>query len=397
LDPHIKLSILTNDRHSQSLAPVGTAIKSEKVAIWTVMPNHYQASFFDALRELGVDLKVCYYDHVHLDRLQMGWNPYQQLPYGEQFVSSTISALDSIPDWRQRVHVIPGCGNAFVRKLAVHLSKERTPWVHWSEPSHPGLRSVFSFCRKRRYAKRVNQFALGAFGIGNAALRDFVVWGMRPERLALLPYSAPTSDQNVAGDIPCESFRRGRPAFIFLGSLCPRKGIDVLLRAFASLVRRNADWVLLLVGDDRSNGVYARHVEALNLQDRVFFRGVLPANLLSTGLKSAKVLVLPSRFDGWGVVLNEAASMGLALIASDQVGAAVHLIARGENGFCVKAGSAESLAEAMNAYTQSPGLAEQHGKHSTRVVQDFSPNRNALRFMRALSSWQAMAGQIAEL
>jgi glycosyltransferase involved in cell wall biosynthesis len=101
------------------------------------------------------------------------------------------------------------------------------------------------------------------------------------------------------------------------------------------------------------------------------------------------VLVLPSRFDGWGVVLNEGASMGLALISTGHCGAAYHLIQPGENGIRVNAGSVESLAAAMAAYTRNPELAAKHGRESVRISREYSPERNAKRFVAALETWQA--------
>ena len=83
--------------------------------------------------------------------------------------------------------------------------------------------------------------------------------------------------------------------------------------------------------------------------------------------------------------------MGLALVASDRVGAAPHLIEAGENGFRVQVGSADSLARAMRAYMTDPCLAAQHGAHSLKVFQAFTPERNAERFIRTIRSWQAMA------
>ena len=108
-----------------------------KICIWTVVPNHYQNTFHTALRVAGIDLQVGYYEEVPPERLAMGWNACNELPEGEQFVPKALHALDMVPDWRERIHVVPGCGSAFLRVLASELSRARVDWVHWSEPSHP--------------------------------------------------------------------------------------------------------------------------------------------------------------------------------------------------------------------------------------------------------------------
>lgn len=358
-----------------------------RVCIWTMLPNHYQASFFHALRDAGVDVRVCYYDRVNEGRRALGWSTYDTLPDGEMYVSQNAAAFTSIPDWRQRVHVVPGFSIGFTRMLAGHFSAHRTPWVHWSETSRPGLRWWATLPRKRWYAGLVNQSALGAFGIGSVAVEDIVRWGVRRERVAVLPYSSPACDQPPSPDEQTVRFVSDRLAFVYVGALIHRKGIDVLLRAFATLDSVHTESVLILVGKDHSNGAYARQAEALGIRDRVLFRGPLPAETIPAVLAAGSVFVLPSRYDGWGVVLNEAATMGLALIGSHRAGASHHLIQPAENGFHVQAGNVASLSAAMRSYEENPILARRHGEASRRVFADYTPARNAERFMRAIRTW----------
>ncbi len=244
-----------------------------KTVIWTNIPNHYQDSFYKALRAVGVDLKVCYYERIPEERLRMGWNQFKVLPSGEQYVSKSLAFPDLIHDWRERIHVIPGYGDLFIRSLAIHLSQNGVCWIHWSEPSHLGMRWWLTYPIKKWYANLVNRYALGAFGNGIRALQDFRRWGMRQDRLALLPYSAAAGNRSVSPDNMCRDFCSGRSAFLFLGSLCQRKGIDILLTAFSQISRSNPDWVLILAGDDRSNGKYLRLAETMGLTDRILFRG----------------------------------------------------------------------------------------------------------------------------
>lgn len=360
-----------------------------KVCIWTVIPNHYQASFHAALRAAGVDLEVRYYEKVHSERLAMGWGDFKELPPGEQYVQQSSEALKRVADWRERIHVLPGYASKFSRMLAMELSRTGVQWVHWNEPSHPGWWWWLRFPQKYWYAQLVNRNALGAFGIGCRALEDYAKWGIRREKLAMLPYSVAAGDRQVQPDEACETFRAGRLAFIFAGTFCHRKAVDVLLKAFAVVAQSNNRAVLILMGDDRSGGAYERQARAREIRDRVLFRGPVKTVHISSVLRCAQVLVLPSRFDGWGVVMNEGASMGLALIGSESTGASHHLIEPAQNGFVVRAGNAVSLATAMRAYLNDPHLAERHGAHSLKVFERYTPERNVQRFLGAIDSWLA--------
>lgn len=367
-----------------------------KLLIWTNIPNHYQRSFFDALRQAGIDLRVCYYEHVDSGRRKLGWSVPEQLPPGECYVPQSPAALDMIEDWPARIHIIPGgYTSLFLRNTLRRIVAAKVPWAHWSEPSKAhGLRRWLTAPLKRRYAAKINQTALGAFGIGQRAMADFTRWGVASERTAMLPYSAPPADLTATPDSTCASFCAGRPAFLFLGSLCHRKGIDVLLSAFARAGRRSLDSVLILVGNDTTNGGYLRLARKLKIADRVLFRGPVAPDQLSRVMRTAQVLVLPSRVDGWGVVLNEGASAGLALIGSDMAGASYHLIRPGENGFRVRAGSTSSLATALAAYAEHPDIAACHGAQSLEIFAEYTPARNVQRLIRSIESWQCLRGRV---
>jgi glycosyltransferase involved in cell wall biosynthesis len=373
-------------------AAPGGNVSNARILIWSVMPNHYQAAFFKAIRAHGAEIQVCYYETVPRTRLELGWDNGYELPEGEQFVPNTVEALECVADWRERIHVVPGCGDRFLRQLARLLSQEKVDWVHWSEPSHPGIRRLAGWPQKRWYANLINRHALGALGIGQRALDDFKTWGVRCEKLAFVPYSSALYDPEASKDEEIERFTGGRhPVFLFLGALCRRKGIDILLRAFAKLqCQRSAEPVLVLVGNDRSGGEYTRLAQTLGIAERVLFRSPMPPPELGKALRCGDVLCLPSRFDGWGVVLNEAASMGLGIIASEAVGAAAHLIELGQNGYRVRTGDIESLSVAMQSYVNDPELACLHGERSLRLFQDFTPQRNAQRFLAAVESFRAM-------
>lgn len=368
---------------------------SNRYLIWTVIPNHYQSAFFQALRAEGVDLEVCYYEPVHQERLQLGWRDFSKLPPKEQFVPKTLESLKRITDWRDRIHVVPGCGDPFLRKLALTLSRQKVPWIHWSEPSRPGLRRLAGLPLKRWYGHLINKHALGAIGIGQNAIDDFRRWGVWAEKMAMVPYSSAEYDLNGPRDARIEAFcLDGHPIFLFLGALSRRKGIDILLKAFAKLeARAGSEPKLVLVGNDCSGGRYQALVVSLHIEQSVFFRGPVPPSDLDRILRCGDVLCLPSRADGWGVVLNEGASMGLALIASDRAGAAMHLIEPGQNGYRTKAGDTESLSSAMQAYVNDPQIAKRHGERSREIFQDYTPQRNAQRFLGAVASFQAIGRQ----
>lgn len=360
-----------------------------RLLIWTHIPNHYQGAFFAALRAAGADLVVHYFQHVNADRLSMGWDAHRKLPAGERYVQESLRSIASCPDWRERIHIVPGYGRLFLLRLARFLSEQHVPWLNWSEHSEPKLRSRVTFLVKRFYGRMVRRHALGALAIGRLAREEFVRCGIPADRIRFLPYVVPRlvlPEGCDSAEIPMEG-----PRFLFLGQLCPRKGIDLLLLAMRDVLAIHPAARLELVGNDLQNGEYTRIAERLEIQHAVRFSGVIEPARLGTALGRCDVLILPSRHDGWGVVLNEAASVGKALIASDACGAAHHFIQPEINGYRFPAGDRAALASAMLAYCRNPALARRHGAESLRIFEDFTPERNARRLEEALEVLQPAA------
>jgi glycosyltransferase involved in cell wall biosynthesis len=354
-----------------------------KLLIWTPIPTHHQSAFFNALRSDSIDLVVHYYMSVPRDRLRLGWSDPVDLPAGERRVPTRISSISLCADWRERIHILPGCGRPFLLGLALACSQFGVAWVHWSEPSNPNSKwhAVTKIVR-RFYAALNNRYGNGALAIGDMALKDFINWGIRPDRIRLLPYSIePVRSSAGALGYPAKprSIR-----FLFLGVLNARKAVDVLLQAFARVSSQYPDSSLTLVGHDQSGGEYQQLAKLLGIEMRSRFLGSVTAATIGQVLAAHNVLVLPSRFDGWGMVLSEAASMGLALIASDTCGAAHHLIESGTAGYRVPAGDVEALADAMSCYCMAPETVAIHGARSREMFADLMPEYNSARLQAAL-------------
>jgi glycosyltransferase involved in cell wall biosynthesis len=358
-----------------------------KMLLWTYIPTHHQSAFLQALRDDGVDLIVHYFKRVSAARVRLGWADPAVLPGGERLVQPKLTSLDICADWRERVHVIPGYGSLFLLRLAFRLSREHVQWMNWSEPSRHWFRWYFTYPMKRAYAALINRHSVGALAIGAMAREDFRRWGVSERLIRFLPYS---SAGLAASECPSAiAAPRGSPQFTFVGALCHRKGIDLLLRAFQIVLREHSEARLRLVGFDESQGAYNLLADQLGISHGVDFTGSVPAAEVADSLAGCDVLILPSRFDGWGMVVNEAASLGKALIATDACGSAHHLVRPEVNGFRVRHGDHLTLAEAMRRYCSEPDLARRHGDHSREIFLQFTPTRNARRMRECLSSLRA--------
>lgn len=366
------------------------------LCFWQPIPSIHQYPLFAVLIEQGIDLQVRYFGKKsELDlRNKEGWI-LPELADFETFVDD-VSDLESVPNWRYRIHIVPGETNDLMRLVINKLISNQCHWCHWSERAgfrfaslvnygdfslKIGLPLVNMFSR-RQYAKKLNKYALGVFAIGELAKLDFVNWGVSQKKITQLYYS--TEQSSVI--TPLSHQQSEKISFIFIGSLSHRKGVDVLLRACSYLPKKN--WRLVVVGRDLMRGEYQKLANALDIDSKVEWVGAVPSNTIMNLLRQSDVMVFPSRFDGWGVVLNEAASVGKAIISTEQVGAAHHLIKDGLNGYRVRSNCPKALAFAMSRYLDEDGLVLQHGTKSREIYEGaFTASHNADRLLSALNSW----------
>ena len=97
------------------------------------------------------------------------------------------------------------------------------------------------------------------------------------------------------------------------------------------------------------------------------------------------MFILPSRYDGWGAVINEAISVGLPVISSSETGASYSLVKN--NGFVFKAGDINALSDAMKKYINNKELIIEHSKNSKELSKICTPKENVERFINALNNW----------
>ncbi len=128
--------------------------------------------------------------------------------------------------------------------------------------------------------------------------------------------------------------------YLFVGRLVRQKAVDVLLPAFA----QQESGVLILAGDGENRAQLVAQAAALGITSRVFFLGV--RHDVPSLMKSADCFVLPSRWEGFGVVLAEALACGLPVVATTVDGIR-EVVEDGVSGILVSSEDVEALAGAL--------------------------------------------------
>ena len=177
-----------------------------------------------------------------------------------------------------------------------------------------------------------------------------------------------------AGEIPARA--PGHVLAVVCARLVPEKGHDVLLHAFARIVKR-VPAHLVIVGSGRLDRPLRHLARRLDLDETVSFLGSLPDG--RTVLEHADLVVAPSREEGAGWAVLEAMALGKAVVASD-VGGLREVVEDGRTGWLVPPGDSRALADRMLALIHDPGMRRRMGDAGrARASAHFSSEQMATR------------------
>jgi glycosyltransferase involved in cell wall biosynthesis len=197
--------------------------------------------------------------------------------------------------------------------------------------------------------------------------RDLLDNGVPADRIVMVPNAVFSEPVEMSNDAT-RAIARGAlglpdlPTVLFVGRLVPQKRPDVLMRAWAEVVRdRRA--TLVLAGDGPEAERIAEWRRASSMGDTVRMFGWRSDP--DVFYQAADVFAFPARDESFGNVLAEAMAHGLAL-ATTPVGLARHWIRDGENGILVREDSPEDLADALKRLIADPPLRERLGRQARR-------------------------------
>jgi glycosyltransferase involved in cell wall biosynthesis len=157
--------------------------------------------------------------------------------------------------------------------------------------------------------------------------------------------------------------KRDEKILLFVGQCAPCKGLEHLLNAISLLSEYNV--LLNIVGNTDAEPDYFKKMlllrKELSLEKRAIFHGyIYDREQLFRTYMEADIFVLPSLIEGFGIVLIEAMSAGLPIVAT-KAGSIPELVRDEENGFLVPPGDPAALADALKHLLDSAKLRERIG------------------------------------
>lgn len=226
-------------------------------------------------------------------------------------------------------------------------------------PSNPIKRLVKSVMLRFLFSRK---WMYGLAG-GNHSHKDlFRHYGMPEERIFLMPMMVNNERFYYTGERQTEPF-----TFIYVGRLVDFKHTPLMGQAFIKAFAENDKVHLRVVGD----GEYMQELQSLSKgHSNIHLLGAKFGKELEEEYHNAHVFVLPSTYEMWGLVVNEAMAASMPVIVSDTVGSGYDLVQGQNTGLVFKDNDVDSLAECMKRIVHNKQLYQQMSKNAYHFMHD---------------------------
>jgi len=237
------------------------------------------------------------------------------------------------------------------------------------------------------YVRWVIQNCAGVMPFGSLGRDYFLKYGADPIRIHYFPCEP---DYDLIQALPEEKIMVAREQFdlspnrrrmVYSGRLVSVKRVDLLIEAFAAIAADRQDWDLVVLGDGPLKADLQGRIPA-HLANRVRWLGFIDdQEVVSAIYRNCDLLVLPSDYEPWALVLNEAAAAGMAIVASDAVGAAVELVREGVNGGVFVTGNVRDLVAKLRLVTDTAQI-DRLKRGSSTILADWRRSADPVEGIR---------------
>ena len=169
------------------------------------------------------------------------------------------------------------------------------------------------------------------------------------------------------------------------GRLTPQKGFDLLIPAYAPVAAAHPDWTVRICGRGDQQPKLEALIEEHGVGGQVTLAG--PSEYLGEEMAAASIFVLSSRFEGFPLVLLEAMSKGMAVVAFDCPTGPADIIDDHENGLIVPLKDLDALAAAIKEMIGDPELRRRCGTAAIETASRYTMDRIG-------PSWDALLGSL---
>jgi glycosyltransferase involved in cell wall biosynthesis len=297
--------------------------------------------------------------------------------------------IEWLKEHQVRAVVVLGYNDAGRLRIVRWCAKAGVPCLMWADSNvHGDLAGGAKWLFKRLLLPRVLARCCALLPCGRLGREYFRKYGVDPGRTFFFPVEP---DYDLIRNLPADRIEQaadrfglkpGRRRIVFSGRLVHDKRVDIAIDAFAAIADKRPEWDLVIVGEGPLRAKLEARVPA-PLAGRVIWTGFLADSAdVSAVYRLSDVLILPSEYEPWALVINEAAAADLAIVSSSVVGAANELVREGVNGAIFPPGDLASATAALASVTD-PQQIERLRAASRQVLHEWRTAGDPIKGLRA--------------
>ena len=234
------------------------------------------------------------------------------------------------------------------------------------------------------FGKKILRDASKVIAVNKVEARDYWRFGIQEEKVEIIPNPIDMDEFHNFGTrgIFREKYRikPDSKIILFMGRIHPIKGVDVLLHAFANIVKeRKVDATLVIAGPDDGYLKECTNIAKMNKLNNVIFTGQLRDKERVYAYLDADVVVIPSKYEVFPMTALEAYACGKPVVAS-RVSGLKDLVINGETGVLVEPGNVYELGEALTFILSERD--EEIGSRAKEYVKQFAVEKTIDRLER---------------
>lgn len=254
---------------------------------------------------------------------------------------------------------------------------------------------------RNKVKRAIRPFVLGSLyklcdaflAIGTKNQNFYLSLGIPISKIFLTPYttdndrfiqSTKTQRENKKSILNGIGIFNDYPNVLYISKLQKRKNPDLLIKA-ATKIQHEINFNLIIAGSGEMLDDCVTLTKNLGVAN-VFFPGFVNQKTVPSFFAIADIFILLSHSEPWGLVINEAMSASLPIVASEEIGAAADLVDC-DNGFQIsRVNELEETIQALKILLKNPDLRNSMGLQSLCKIQSWNFSATESGFLRALDS-----------
>lgn len=354
----------------------------QRVLYLTNIPSPYRVEFFNELSKY-MDVTVAFELRTAKNR-DKSWQSEENYKFNSVFMKPLITRVETaycsevfklIKEFKNDIIVVGGYATPTGMAAILYLKMNKIPFYLNCDGGFVSNDNIIK--------KRIKTFFIGSASYylspGEGADDYLVYYGAKRDVIFHYSFSS-LKERDIESSITKLDEKMvirsilgidEQRMIVFVGSLIHGKGVDILIKACENF----EDTAVVLVGESDISE-YERLISD-KLKEHIYTVGFKKKGEVQKYYQAADVMVLPTRQDVWGLVVNEAMAVGLPVVTTDKCLAGLTLVKNGENGYIVPVEDVEATKAAIEKVFEGDNSSE-FGKKSLEKIRNYTIEHMAI-------------------